>query len=108
MNAGEVWSILGIEETKDQDSIIAAYRAKVVSVNPEDDPEGFKRLREAFEEAEKGILKACCLVKEGDKLVFDEKLIDSDRSEALENLISTVLLNSEKNGKDEESYCFQG
>ncbi len=51
MNAGEVWSILGIEETKDQDSIIAAYRAKVVSVNPEDDPEGFKRLREAFEEA---------------------------------------------------------
>ena len=67
--------------------------------------------REAFEEAEKGILKACCLVKEGDKLVFDEKLIDSDRSEALENLISTVLLNSEKNGKDEvEKYIsmFEG
>ena len=51
MDIGEVWSVLGIEETKDQDSIIAAYRAKVVSVNPEDDPEGFKRLREAFEEA---------------------------------------------------------
>lgn len=51
MNVGEVWSVLGIEETKDQDSIIAAYRAKVVGVNPEDDPEGFKRLREAFDEA---------------------------------------------------------
>ena len=26
MDIGEVWSVLGIEETKDQDSIIAAYR----------------------------------------------------------------------------------
>ncbi len=44
-----IWKILEIEETKDKDAIVAAYRTKVVTVNPEDDPEGFKQLREAYE-----------------------------------------------------------
>lgn len=51
MSIEKVWEILGITETKDTDAIVAAYRGKVVTVNPEDDPEGFKALREAFENA---------------------------------------------------------
>ena len=46
-----IFEILGIGATKDEDEIRAAYRGKLVSVNPEDNPEGFKRLREAYENA---------------------------------------------------------
>jgi tetratricopeptide (TPR) repeat protein len=46
-----IWKILGIEQTSDLDSIKNAYRQKLVSVNPEDDPEGFKALRSAYETA---------------------------------------------------------
>ncbi|MGN0436700.1 MAG: tetratricopeptide repeat protein [Wujia sp.] len=45
------WRILGIEKTKDKDLIKKAYRAKLSKTNPEDDSEGFMRLRNAFEEA---------------------------------------------------------
>ncbi len=45
------WTILGISPTKDKSAITAAYRAKVVAVNPEDKPEEFKALRAAYEEA---------------------------------------------------------
>lgn len=46
-----IWKILGIEETKDKDAIRAAYRSKVVSVNPEENQKGFMELRQAYEEA---------------------------------------------------------
>jgi len=45
----EVYSILGIDEGSDREAIVTAYREKVVKVNPEDDQEGFMRLREAYE-----------------------------------------------------------
>ena len=51
MNTVEMWSVLGIEPTKDEQEIVNAYRTKVVTVNPEDDQDGFMRLREAFEMA---------------------------------------------------------
>lgn len=51
MSNQDIWRILEIEETKDENKIKAAYRKKVVTVNPEDDAEGFKLLREAFDEA---------------------------------------------------------
>lgn len=51
MDRQNIFPVLGIEETKDEARIRAAYRDKLVLVNPEDNPEGFKRLREAYEEA---------------------------------------------------------
>jgi len=51
MDKIEVFHILGIEETRDQRLIKQAYREKLTTANPEDDPEGFKRLREAYDEA---------------------------------------------------------
>lgn len=45
------FQILGIAETKEEEPIRSSYLALLKDTNPEDDPEGFKRLREAYEEA---------------------------------------------------------
>lgn len=45
------WDILGIEPTKDKKIITNAYRLKLLHTNPEDKPEEFKALREAYEQA---------------------------------------------------------
>ena len=51
MDKTEVFQILGIEETKEERALKNAYRERLAVTNPEDDPEGFKRLRAAYEEA---------------------------------------------------------
>lgn len=51
MDKIEVFQILDIAETKDEREIKAAYRQKLTATNPEDNPEGFKQLRAAYEEA---------------------------------------------------------
>lgn len=51
MSVTEIFLILGIEPVKDERLIKNAYREKLAVTNPEDDPEGFKRLRTAYEEA---------------------------------------------------------
>lgn len=45
------WSILGIDETKDKKAITRAYREKLSLVNPEEKPEEFMALREAYDTA---------------------------------------------------------
>ncbi len=51
MDEKQIWLVLGIEATKEEDEIKQAYRSRLVSTNPEEDPEGFKRLRKAYEMA---------------------------------------------------------
>ena len=51
MKTIEIWKTLEIEQTKDENIIREAYRRKLVHTNPEDDEEGFKKLRESYEEA---------------------------------------------------------
>lgn len=51
MDENRIFAILGIPSTKNEDTIKNAYRQRLVMVNPEDDPEGFKQLRQAYEEA---------------------------------------------------------
>lgn len=55
-----IWEILGTEPTKDLHMIKNAYRSRLVHVNPEDDEEGFKKLRSAYEEA-------CALAQKSDE-----------------------------------------
>lgn len=51
MDEKKIFAVLGIEATRDEEAIRGAYRQKLRLVNPEDDPEGFKQLREAYEGA---------------------------------------------------------
>ncbi|MNZ50203.1 DnaJ domain protein [compost metagenome] len=46
-----IWSILGIDPTSDASQIKKAYANMLKKYHPEDDPEGYQNLREAFNEA---------------------------------------------------------
>lgn len=43
------FAVLGIEETADDDEVRAAYLAAVRRAPPDRDPDGFRRVREAYE-----------------------------------------------------------
>lgn len=60
------WSILEIEPTTNKDKIKEAYYNKLVVVNPEDNEEGFKELRNAYE----------ILLKECDNISKEEDMVD--------------------------------
>ena len=44
------WVVLNIPETKDKDAVKLAYMAQLSKHNPEDDPEGFQRIRSAYDQ----------------------------------------------------------
>ena len=51
MDIAMSFAILGITETKEEAQIRQAYYEKLSENNPEDNPEGFRRLRQAYEQA---------------------------------------------------------
>ena len=46
-----IWEVLGIEPTQDKAAIKNAYRQQLSLHHPEEDPDGFKQVREAYEQA---------------------------------------------------------
>ena len=51
MDNDEMWEILGITPGADVQAIRAAYSKKLKKYHPEDDPDGFMRLRSAYKSA---------------------------------------------------------
>lgn len=51
MISDEIWAELGLSPTHDRILVRRAYAQRLKLTNPEDDPERFKRLREAYEKA---------------------------------------------------------
>lgn len=58
------WSIINIPPTADRDAVRRAYMSILPAHNPEDDPEGFVRLRRAYEEIIKELDKKQSTVPE--------------------------------------------
>lgn len=52
------WEVLGICRTEDEELIKKAYLEKLPENHPEDNPEGFRRLREAFQKALEAVRQA--------------------------------------------------
>ena len=83
-----IWEILGIAATADPEEIKNAYRAKLMVTNPEDDPEGFKVLRAAYEEAVKTASNLSASQN-------DEEISSEDSSDNDEGLSEERFLNPE-------------
>ena len=47
----ELWTVLGLEATKDVSAIKRAYAEKAKTCHPEEDPAGFLQLRQAYQAA---------------------------------------------------------
>lgn len=86
MGVVQSFLVLGLEPTKDERLIKNAYREKLTVTNPEDDPEGFKRLRAAYE-------AACAYAKSTDEDIKPSKIRDDSPSELWVERVAKVYEN---------------
>ncbi|CAM3915227.1 J domain-containing protein [Mesobacillus zeae] len=103
------WKILGIAPTDDLSAIKKAYSQKLKLHHPEDDPEGYQRLREAYDYLSKEIKKqaakqeiaAAEAVIDTPPSFYDEVEEDADEEDELPEMSSFINL-SYKQGSASE------
>ncbi|GKX67054.1 tetratricopeptide repeat protein [Inconstantimicrobium mannanitabidum] len=97
------WSILGIDPTKDKALIKQAYMEKLSVFHPEDDPEGFKKLRAAYE----ALIKSVDEEEEPKEIDFSPEGIWMHRVEELYNDFELRI--DEENWRQllQDPVCFQ-
>ncbi|MBR4556452.1 MAG: hypothetical protein IKO15_03130 [Clostridiales bacterium] len=78
MNQG-IWEILGIEPTDDVQAIKRAYSVLVHEVNPEDDPERFNELHDAYREALESAKNGTAAIEQ--TISDTEQILDHDSEE---------------------------
>ena len=71
----DIWNILGLEPTQDVSAIKRAYAQKARDCHPEEDPEGFLRLREAYQ-------AALDYAQAGDEAPAERGTADTDRPDS--------------------------
>lgn len=91
MNVEVAFHILGIEETLEEERIQSAYRKKLKENNPEENPEGFKELRQAYDTAK--------------QFIYQEKKQSRAHTEEMENKISDSPYICEWFHQVEDIYC---
>lgn len=79
----DVWGILGIERTADTKVIKRAYAKMLKNYHPEDDPEGFMRLRKAYEAA---LEQAHTVSEDAEIRVFDISSFEDSNQYLRKNL----------------------
>lgn len=83
-----VWKILGVDENADEDALKKAYRSKLATVNPEDDQEGFMRLREAYEQALEMLARKNR--EEAEEISEDEELLALKNGDAYDQFMYEI------------------
>lgn len=91
----DAWATLGLARTSDRDQIRRAYARQLRATNPEDDPDGFKALRTAYESAR-------AQAEWGFDDDYDDGDSDGDESghDAVEVTATTAPLQIDSNGWD--------